>query len=251
MLSIASRLDQGDRLLGFDPPFLRRDLAIWWRGFGTPLTSTTILDSSGRGNHGQQPGTNPVPSYRVDPFGFAFKFPGAPFIRGLTAVGIPNGVSVSYWLKPSAVSGAGILINTGSNSPNILITGLGAIQWNGSSGTVQTANSLIVANLWVHLAVTQNAAGAAVIYVNGTPKASGPVSTSYTTGIWSVGSNSGFAYNGLMADFRLYTRALAGAEVSRLTKLPFMNQPLEQMMGINGPAIAAAAHRRLLMGVGT
>jgi hypothetical protein len=54
-----------------------------------------------------------------------------------------------------------------------------------------------------------------------------------------------------MADFRLYTRALAGSEVMRLSRLPFMNTPLEQMMGFVGPAAAAAAHRRLLMGVGT
>ena len=214
-------------------------LVGWWKFDET--NGTIAYDSSGNGNDGNL--TN-GPTWTSGKIGGALSFDGVDdFVQLVRGDVVGNGLdlSISFWIKPSAVSTKAIFGEYGKNSSNQyqytrnhLTISNGAIGFDqyppagGISGKSEL-NS-ITYNIWNHVVFSQNSSawslsigGIIVSGSNGVEHYSGPTPEAAWIGgrKHEVGNPSGSRslFDGLIDDMRIYDRALSAAEVQALYNL--------------------------------
>ena len=102
----------------------------------------------------------------------------------------------------------------------------------GDNHAVQTGIVPLVAQQWVHLALTWDGT-IYRLYVNGTEMATGPYSGLTQLGSFADVGNSGMAgarttnFNGVIDEVRVYTRPLDPAEVAAMSTLPRPKAPTD------------------------
>jgi hypothetical protein len=194
----------------------------------------TLIDRSGRNNHGTLTNMGGQDNWRASGSGVALNFDGAnDFVLGTSSNGFPVGSaarSLSVWFKMSANSNAEFIAyggNTFSGCRFALYrdttTGVG-VEISGSGA----ASAWTYDNLWHHLATTYDAsannATACSVFLDGvrmpvTTSATGisinTVKTPVTIGAIS-GATSSYNLNGQIDDARIYNRALTPAEIRLL-----------------------------------
>ena len=130
-------------------------------------------------------------------------------------------MSFSIWFKPDQIIHNAGLINIKSNPRNLCVFLRTASPTNGvtvnmlQGGGISTANSSVVADSWYNIiGVADN--GQQTIYLNGSSVASSSTGTSWGSSgstRFLGRSESNIYYDGSIASFQIYNRALTAAEV--------------------------------------
>ncbi len=121
--------------------------------------------------------------------------------------------------KPGLNPGWFLNINT-SNQFNAFFNDNMGVGKNVSSST------LINTGGWFHVFATYDRSGLLTAYVSGEPEATGDISAGDGNSLANAvtlqigATNSGFHWNGGLADFRIYTVALTALEVKELSRRP-------------------------------
>ena len=206
---------------------LKNGLMGHWR-FGEN-GGTTVLDSSGNGNHGTRQGpsgTNNLPETVTGKFGYGFEFDGTDdrvLIPNSSTLNINNtDITVSLWVFGTTSWQGGALFHKESQYSYYMN---GSLVWADSSswcyGCFGFSGSVPLSQ-WVHLAATKN--GSTVrLYMNGalvTAKVFGSAITANNNApvigcYGSTGSCSNY-FRGSMDDVRIYNRALTATEIAEL-----------------------------------
>ena len=217
---------------------LKNGLVGWWTFDGADVTSTAVLDKSGKGNNATR---NAVSSSLVTgKIGQSIKFPGGGSNRMLANGGsamVPNNAtefSVTAWAKKNTAGGGTIVAR---NNPFILSMGsvigqsseLGAGYavytvangWKGPTGRIPLA-----IGKWYHLGMTYSSStGLISLYVNGvldsTTTQGGVIVTIDCVDVgWRTdGGCAGvpsLTFDGSIDDLRVYNRAISLAEIKEL-----------------------------------
>ena len=164
-------------------------------------------------------------------------------ISGVTSLGISNrAFSISFWVRPTVVSGVLVHISSASNGGGWCVPFLGFSTNDSVLGqvyssllTVDTAygSKLENSTSWTHVVETWSSTTGLRIYVDGLLIGTSPSTTTYSASgspnYVTLGSmNAGFgwctagdispavAFNGAMDDFRIYSRALTADDVCAL-----------------------------------
>lgn len=137
-----------------------------------------------------------------------------------------DGLTVSVWAFPtSATEWAGFIdLGNGDSSNNIFLgysfatLVFGVVNGTANLGTVTAANAIDL-NAWHHFAATVDVCGDAVLYKDGVP-----ITTGTTSPPWNVTRTDNHiarsnwsadaCYQGLLADLRIYNKALDGNDVN-------------------------------------
>jgi len=204
-----------------------------WTFDGPDMVGGTVMDRSGRGNHGDMENTSTSTVYIKGKIGQALNFDGQNDF-----VSIPNGVyttahpgySISMWVKGPHISvreevyteintnqACNICIDNSDSSNRVRVFITGTVTLNQTSAAVAFDNS------WHHIVWTDNA-GAGKLYIDGVQDSS---DFSYTPGtpvallrsrigtINQFGTDESF-FKGAIDDVRTYNRVLSADEVKRL-----------------------------------
>src|SRR3989344_1420857 len=213
-------------------------LVGWWTFDGKNMVSN-VADSSGQGNHGNlngQTSTTTVPGK----LGQALSFDGS---NDYVALGDVNdlsgsqGVTVSAWVRPSAIGTNGILwrgessvtkayslflLSTDEIRFRVTTTSTGSET---SAALDTTTSPISTLNQWYHIAgIYSDSDDTMRIYVNGSQVVSNGALASGVLSdaafIETIGSsNTSNLFNGSLDDVRIYNRALTATEVRQLYNL--------------------------------
>lgn len=186
----------------------------------------TVVDASGKGNHGVTRGTIRVSKGK---FGQAASFDGIDdwiTVNDSATLDLTTGMTLEAWVYPTAtMSGWRTLIN--KEQPN----GFGAAYYlaansdlNQPEAAIYTSawnklygGPVVSANQWTHLAGTYDGSTLR-LYVNGTQVSSQPRTGSIdvTTGVLRIGGNDfwGEFFKGYIDEVRIYNRALNASEIA-------------------------------------
>lgn len=164
-------------------------------------------------------------------------------IEGVTSMGLTNeAFSISFWVRPTVVSGVLVHISSASTGGGWCIPFLGfstndsvLAQVYASGSGVNTAHGSQLTNLssWTHVVETWSTTTGLRIYVDGLLISALPSISTYaastvpnyvTVGSMNLGFGSCFsgaispivAFNGAVDDFRIYSRALTADDVCAL-----------------------------------
>jgi prepilin-type N-terminal cleavage/methylation domain-containing protein len=206
-----------------------QDLANFGRGlrgyWKLDDTGATALDSSSNGNDGLFTGGTAVGSCRVDGC-IDFNLDGYVDVFGDPSLDVSDGVTLSVWVQPRAVSASRTLFTRlGSPSPWHLNLG-GGFQVTGrinfSNSSLVVSNDVVVGE-WNHLVITYDNS-TVTLYLDNEVKMqksySVPVAASASpVHIAGLPGLPGTYYTGLIDDVRLYNRALSTREVETLYEL--------------------------------
>lgn len=210
-------------------PALLNGLVSWWTFDGKDMTANTSTDKSGNGNDGTRTGTKVV----VGKIGQALSFNGTGDYVTTTLTGFPTAtadVTVSFWAKPqNTITDQSFILmaktDDTSNRLSITFPYANVIYWDfGNSNNTGRLNVTMDASWYNKMAYwtfTSQTGVGQKIYRNGVIIASdGDVST-FTKGSKSlnIGSPIGNPWKGILDDLRIYSRALAPAEIAQLYKM--------------------------------
>lgn len=152
-------------------------------------------------------------------------------------VGVGGGFTIDMWINPADISAQHPLVewNTGTgfqthfwysvtppnhgNGPGSLFTNI--LSPNGTWHILSSAPSLVLPNVWQHVAVTYDkASGASNLYLNGAVVAQGNLGsfTPLTTGDLYFGfrPSDGEIFSGQLDEIDLFNRALSGPEINSI-----------------------------------
>ncbi len=215
---------------------LMNGLVGWWKFDET--NGTVAYDSSGNGNDGNLTGG---PTWTIGKIDGALSFDGVDdFVQLVRGDVVGNGLdlSISVWIKPSAVPTKAIFGEYGKNSSNqyqytrnhltISNGAIGFDQYPPTGGISEESElNSITYNIWNHVVFSQNSSawslsigGIIVSSSNGVEHYSGPTPEA----AWIGGrknevdnpSGSRSLFDGLIDDLRIYDRVLSAAEVQAL-----------------------------------
>ncbi|HOL87851.1 MAG TPA: hypothetical protein PK965_01330 [Anaerohalosphaeraceae bacterium] len=188
-------------------------------------------DYSGSNNHGTPTGTGF--SYAAGKVGQAIFLSGSSTYVDMPDVfdNFTGGLTFSLWVNPAAASDWArfISLNNGPNADNIFFSRVSTgttlrfhvYRGSSSSGGILDAVEALELNKWQMFTVTMTETGAAVIYKDGIPVASGTVQTPNVvtrTNSW-IGRSAWTAdayYNGGLDEVRIYNYALTPDQVADL-----------------------------------
>ena len=136
--------------------------------------------------------------------------------------------TVAFWMNVQAYGSAPMVFSIGGtlntatlDGIRLYITSGGYINVDTPTVTyVATTNAQVLLNTWYHVTITVVSGSGTFLYVNGSLVSMGTTSTiaNYTTltiGRCTV-SNSLYAFNGYIDDFRIYSRVLTLAEITQV-----------------------------------
>lgn len=201
-------------------------LVGWWRFNGN------ANDSSGNGKNGTVTAATPTTGQNGQPNN-AYDFNGSTAYismpSGFSDFG--NGITISVWMNPDTTTSWARIIDFGNGAPsnNILFARPGTYSqvayqvYSGATNTLSfsTAEGSVQNGAWHHYAVTQGPDGTAIIYIDGTQRATGvgPLPTTVTRTINYIGRSLWSTdpyYDGKYDDLRIYSRGLSALEISNL-----------------------------------
>ncbi len=196
------------------------------------VSGTTVTDSAGSTN-GTVVGGNPTwmagkigsGSLNLNGTNQYVDVPNFNAINGL------NTVSISFWVKPSAVSkpfitkwGTGRLFEIGSNGTSLsVIWRIGGTGGGGTSLSQTTSNNTLTTGVWNHVVVVYNSPSS-IVYVNGNQVGSvngagGSLNSSVNDSLRIGWNNIPSFYSGDIDDVRIYNRSVTSQEVYDLYSL--------------------------------
>jgi hypothetical protein len=205
---------------------IRDSLVGWWACDAG--TGTTAVDSSGKGNTGTLVN---APQWTTGNVGAgALLFNGtSQYINAGTSTTLAGGaaVTVSAWIKPSALSGYIASRRSSWALSWELYVSNGNIRFGIATGADATASSAAViqanGNVWTHVAATYTTAdGALRVYINGTADGTATRGSAIaspaglSTLIGADARDITNFFNGTLDDVRVYNRALSAQEISAL-----------------------------------
>ena len=215
------------------------------------ISGTTVVDASGRGNHGALDGAARTSAGR---FGKALSFDGIDdwvTIKDTSSIDLSTGITLEAWVYPTDNMSGWRSVLVKETPPDHASYYLYA-----NSDTDQPATGVrigsdqnlqggpwLIPNTWVHLAGTYDGTTQR-LYVNGTEVVnrphSGPIELS--TGVLRLGGNSIWGdefFKGLIDEVRIYNRALsAGGIQTDMNKSVATSSPPIRLVGTEtiGPA---------------
>lgn len=205
-------------------PTARGLIGLW--GPGSP-SGTTWFDHAGRGYHGTLTGMDPATDWVVDSErGWVIDSDGVDtkkvVVSHNSSLNLSDGnFTIAFWSQPDVLSSFNTLIDKVSASAGYAIWTTADGKWrytrNGyGSGLGPSTNAMTVGQ-WDHWAVTDRS-GATQWYFNGTAELGGDVSnpTADTTDLWFTTAQTNDAFNGRVADIRIYNRPLSAAEMNHI-----------------------------------
>ncbi|MCI0748786.1 MAG: LamG domain-containing protein [Verrucomicrobia subdivision 3 bacterium] len=213
---------------------VREGLVSWWRAEGGAEDSFgtnhgTALDGAG---------------FATGRIGHAFSFdgvddriavPDAQSLQLTPSLSIEGWINIRGWPSPQNSFGAGMIVFRGDDRPGldpfyvvVLNTGVIRFSINAPDGRSAFIDAEVVTNRWTHFAATiDDSSGAMKLYLNATLVAltttsvrpiGDLASASSGLGIGNAQQGSGlrFAFDGLIDELKLYSRALTSEEVQLL-----------------------------------
>ena len=195
-------------------------------------TGTTAADASGNGWAGTLEG---AAAFAGGTIGNAVNLPGANADRVTLPAGVVsalNDFTIATWVKPSVISSWSRIFDFGTGTTNYCFitprngtTNVArfAIRTTAVAEQVISGTAALTAGVWTHVAVTLSGS-TGTLYVNGVAVGTNAAMTLKPSSLGNTTQNyigdSQFAadpsFNGLVDDFRIYRRALSGAEISAL-----------------------------------
>jgi hypothetical protein len=186
------------------------------------LSGSVVNDVSGNGNQGQMTNATRSASGR---YGRALSFNGTNSIVSVAdapSLDLTAGMTVSAWVRPSAVSGWRTVVLKERN-PSLSYSLYAHSDASRPAGVIANPNDTrangsgaLALNTWTHLALTFNGTSL-VLYVNGIEvNRTGPPGAILTsTEALSIGGNNvwGEWFSGLIDEVRIYNRALSASEI--------------------------------------
>ena len=179
----------------------------------------TLLDRSGRGQHGSLVNMDAGSDWVGSPGGWTLDFDGSNDYVSLPSISIANEVTISCWFYARS-TGQGMLFNKQpTNGAFNLFVFNSALNIRGGS-IAPTVTATISTNTLYHAVATIKGT-VGTIYLNGTQAASGSVfAIGNTTGVCEIGRygdfGGGYYFNGWLSDLGLWNRALTAPEAAEL-----------------------------------
>lgn len=242
-------------------PSLRQGLVgSWCPSLGA--SGLSLIDRSGRGNHGTLTNMGGQDNWRASGSGVALNFDGTDdlaLISSSQPYQFASGQSftASAWIYPASNKNHSI-ISFGNNGWDIYVAIGNYLEFaktNVVNAGSTAATNAVPLNKWTHMAITNVVGSTVEFFINGVSVRSTAFTSSYTyTTEFRLGSthNQTLAWNGQLDDMRVYSRALTPAEIrliaSRrgigLTPLPDRSAGLPRKLSVNvgGTWCAADAH---------
>ena len=220
------KLERGSTATGWSPALNSAD-----------YTDDYSLGETTPGMHGVVQSADP-PDAMVDPTarnGMCAAFKSGSYITYTTPTGMSQATLAFWlWIPSNQTAYPALDISSGSPSGNLWLScnteqhGLWAY-WSGAYHRAGE-NVYLSANTWYHVAFTFNA-GTTQWYLNGeafgsSSTAMSAKSTTFPSGTRTIGDSytgtnwNGAAFNGRMADWRLYSTVLSAADIKRLYNSP-------------------------------
>lgn len=223
-------------------------------GKDTNWTTDTTVDSSGQGNTAALVSMSTTTSPVAGVVGQALQFNGTSQYVTLPSTTAINTNVFTYiaWIKLSSCASFGVVLSSaiggGKQFTTNPATCLLALNSTGVA-TVGVSTTAVSAGVWTQVAVTYDASGNFVFYINGKPAGSGTNLLSFSSATYYVGrNNNGTVFtNGTIDDVRIYNRPLAANEMAQLyqqdagvylnTTIPALTSGLVGYYTFNGPSI--------------
>ena len=206
---------------------------VYYR-FGESIGATAAVDSSGNGNTGiyhnvslGNPSATPGLGKAVGFSGPNASFVAVPALAAANSLGGSgdNQATFEVWIKPSQLSGADAIYTVDqwhTGIVHLLVNG-GSIRFTVATPPYDVnypGSPAIAPGQWTHVAVVYDAtASTATLYLNGDPWSTNDYTTttvpvSLDAGAIGVQTDGGDPpYNGLIADFAIYTNVLSSARI--------------------------------------
>ena len=179
----------------------------------------TLLDRSGRGQHGTLTNMDAGSDWVGGPGGWTLDFDGSNDYVSLPSISVANELTISTWFYARSVS-SGMLFNkqTTNTAFNVPIFS-GQLYLRGGDITPVVSTTISANTLFHAVATIKGTVG--TIYLNGTQAASGSVfAIGNTTGVCEIGRYGDFGgayyFNGWLSDLGLWNRALTAPEAAEL-----------------------------------
>jgi hypothetical protein len=194
-------------------------LSVWYTFDGRSIVNGLLTDQSGQGNTSRIIGISTTTFYVAGKLGQAFNFDGVDdYTDSNTTISVPTDFSVSWWMKTSQTGGGRVFAwgFTRFAYLNSLIGKLNfTVDGDGTGSTYSTTN--INDNKWHHITYVVSG-NTQTLYVDGVQEATATETTNTTATSVKLASDYsvGGDYEGLLDDWRLYSRTLSAAEVRGL-----------------------------------
>jgi hypothetical protein len=181
-------------------------------------TNTRTLDISGNGNHAVF--TN-APTKNADDRGYSFNGSSNYLtITNSSSLAITNSVTMSFWVKPNALSGNIPLIFKSASEYYVWLHTSGNIEWKTvglSDETLEVSTSNLSLYKWNHLVFTYNGATKRIL-INGNEIASEAATGNITGGSNDIiiGRFSSDYYDGLASNVKIWNEGLTPLQIKDL-----------------------------------
>jgi len=185
----------------------------------------TASDSSGNGNNGTLING---PTWVAGKINNALNFDGSnDYVSTPLSLQLGLSGTVSAWVKFDTLNTDDLIIGQYSGYPikyfwmGTTVDGKYNFAWGGAATDYKytTAHGLVVGQ-WYHFVMVRDASNSVILYVNGSQVASFVPSTTNVTSnsinIGNINGLSGFEFDGLIDDVRIYNRALSTSEIQEL-----------------------------------
>lgn len=215
--NIANSIPAGNQLAQVAAP--TSGLVGHWKFNET--SGTTAADSSGNGNTGTVSGA----TWTTGKVNNGLQFNGtSATVRAnhSSSIGLTGNMTLSTWIKRSALSGTQILITKGDCVNNwlyqLFLNDANRLQFYTDGGGNSISSGSVTDTAWHHVAATKN--GTAInFYIDGASAGSATHGASAVISngdILSFGSCGGIAeyFSGALDEVRIYNRALSSSEIS-------------------------------------
>ena len=179
----------------------------------------TLLDRSGRGNHGTLTNMDAATDWVVSPGGWALDFDGSNDYVSLPSISVANEVTISTWFYARSTVQGMIFNKQTTNAAFNMPIFSGSLYIRGG-GITPVVTATIIANTLYHAVATIKGT-VGTIYLNGVQAATGSVAAiANTTGVCEIGRygdfGGGYYFNGWLSDVGLWNRALTAPEAAEL-----------------------------------
>ena len=238
---------------------LQNGLIGWWCP-SLDATGSVVVDRSGRSTHGTLTLMNPATDWVVSGGKGALTFDGVDGFVNFGNVSALNSLPLSFscWYRPSGITGARTIFEKYSAGPAGVFCFQNAsaisFQMGGSGPTNRVTGGTLVAGEWYHVAATVSST-LTTLYLNsvsvGTPIAPGSANSG-SANFTLANNNSGISNgNGMIDDFRAYSRALTDGEIRQLYQIGRGNMPLRRRRRYAVQAAGGNRRRRVLLTAGS
>jgi hypothetical protein len=204
------------------PSLMQGLIAAWCPSLGA--TGLTLLDRSGRNNHGTLTNMGGQDNWRASGSGVALNFDGVDDYVA-TNVSLEGAFTVSIWANKRTAGAAGERILWGNTADNdTYIADIAStyvyVQSDTNGQGKQFLGLQFAINEWFHLVIQRDLGNGVRVYKNGVESTSGSQSVAGTFSLNALGryaSAATFNWDGYIDDIRVYDRTITIPEIRPLS----------------------------------